>query len=159
MNADGTGIERLTEDTVGQAAPVYSPNGQQLAFKHAGEIGVMAEGGGEVTVLTGQPGLADQPDWAPDGAKIVYMQYDPDDEKEHLWIMNADGSNRTQFTPVGITSDPSWSPDGTQIVYTKWDADTFYGDIWRKNVSGSGGAQLTDTGSGDEWMPDWQTLP
>jgi len=47
------------------------------------------------------------PAWSPDGSKIVF------NDREDLWLINADGSGLTQFTDdLGINkySHAAWSP-------------------------------------------------
>ena len=69
--------------------------------------------------------------YSPDGQKIVWMSsqgYDMTPLKTDYWIMDFDGSNKTQLTffntpghahyrgmPI-VAADSSWSPDGNRIV-------------------------------------------
>ena len=73
--------------------------------------------------------------WSPDGKKIVYNVYDDSNAplplhdpqcdgtgvKSSIWIMNSDGTGKTQLTTDedGYCSDPSFSPDDSKIVYAK----------------------------------------
>jgi len=52
------------------------------------------------------------PRWAPGGERIAYQS------GAHLWLMDADGSNKRQLTTTGgIQRRPAWSPDGSAIAY------------------------------------------
>lgn len=64
------------------------------------------------------------PMWSPNSTQIAYIQ--DDTERADVWVMDADGTNKTQLTTyVDLkVTDPDikvtgieWSPDGTQIAY------------------------------------------
>ncbi|MCB9822655.1 DUF5050 domain-containing protein [Candidatus Nomurabacteria bacterium] len=69
-----------------------------------------------------------------------------------VWVMNADGSGKTQLTPEEETNIyPSFAPDGSKIVYTHIN-DSY--DIRTMNPDGSG---VNDTGSDGlyyDWLPN-----
>ncbi len=67
--------------------------------------------------------------WHPDGMRILFQTDDyagfdypedpvPDATDAHIWVMNRDGSGRTQLT-AGTSHDirPTWSPDGSQVGF------------------------------------------
>ncbi|MGH9882489.1 MAG: hypothetical protein ACRD6N_13710, partial [Pyrinomonadaceae bacterium] len=87
--------------------------------------------------LDGFQGVA----WTPDG-KIVY--HSMASGSEGIWIMDADGKNRSQLT-TGETADyqPSVSRDGRYIVFVSERTRTR--SIWRINNDGSNPKQLTLT--------------
>jgi Tol biopolymer transport system component len=59
-----------------------------------------------------------EPDWSPDGSKIVFTSRR--DGRSHVYVMRADGSGTRRLTS-GKHSDasPSWSPDGRLIAFTR----------------------------------------
>ena len=87
------------------------------------EIYVMDDDGSNLRRLTNNPLSDSGPRWSPDGKHIVFMrQVDiRDNQRSHLFIMNADGTNERQLTEphpfVGADLDPVFSPDGKSILF------------------------------------------
>ena len=50
------------------------------------------------------------PEWSPDGSKIVYL----DNDHQQLWIANADGSEPRQLTFEGSNCCAEWIPVTTR---------------------------------------------
>jgi serine/threonine protein kinase len=79
--------------------------------------------GGNLVQVTNLPDGACQPDWSPDGARLVFISpcqgrreiY----ERTSLYIVNADGTGVQALpgSPEG-DFDPAWSPDGIHIAFT-----------------------------------------
>ena len=122
---DGSDPLRLTENSVPDTDPAYSPDGTKIAFVRLNDIWVMnANGTGEVAI-SGPEGPDSQPAWSPDGSKIVYVsnQNTPGGGTTgfELFVRNADGSGtprRLTDTPNNVSSRaPAWSPAGNQIAY------------------------------------------
>jgi len=53
--------------------------------------------------------------WSPDGTKIAFVHGNGD--SLNVFVMNADGTNRTRLTNRYEVRGPCWSPDGSQIAY------------------------------------------
>lgn len=57
-----------------------------------------------------------QPDWSPDGRKILFASTRNGDSE--IYVMNADGSAQTRLTDnPARDDDASWSPNGKHIVF------------------------------------------
>ena len=92
--------------------------------------------------------------------KIVFYSEDANGDYE-IYIINADGSNRTQLTFDSANDGaPSLSPDGTKIVYTSYRDG--HKEIWKMNSDGTGQTRLDDlssyssglTDDNPSWSPD-----
>lgn len=72
--------------------PKVSPDGQSIVLAIEWNIWTMTIEGKNLRQLTTDRGR--YPNWSPDGSKIIYCK--PSMEGGTLWIMNADGSEKTQ---------------------------------------------------------------
>ena len=155
MNADGSGVSRLTDNAANDWVPSWSPDGGRIAF-HSDrdgdrEIYVMNADGTGVSRLTDNSANDWIPSWSPDGGRIAFYS-DRDGDRE-IYVMNADGTGVSRLTDnTGYDGDPSWSPDGRRIAFHS-DRDG-NGEIYVMNADGTGVSRLTDSPGGD-WYPSW----
>jgi len=155
MNADGSGVTRLTNDSHPDEAPFsWSPDGRQIAFARPfgdADIYVMNADGSNQTRLTNDVGEARSPAWSPDGQRIAFAS--ERDGNSEIYVMNTDGSGHTRLTnDSSFDSYPAWSPDGRRIAFaSERDGD---GEIYVMNADGSEQTNLTNSPD-DEWLPSW----
>ena len=140
-NADGSAMERLTDNAGYDAEPVISGDGSKIVFGSQREgdfdIYIMDADGSNVKRLTDTVGYDGGPWISPDGKRIVWRAWHPQTPAEKrqwrlnmqnnyiqstpldIWVMNSDGSGKTRLTNNGATNwAPSWHPDGERIVFS-----------------------------------------
>src|SRR5712692_4400952 len=117
MNADGTGVTRVTNDPQVDGRPAFAPDGQSIVFhssRPAGkqEIWAVNLDGTGLTQLT-RDSINFAPAVSPDGQTIAYVSMR--DKNYDIWLMGRDGSNQRAFTrtPQQKESEPHFLRDGT----------------------------------------------
>ncbi|MEO8138833.1 MAG: CehA/McbA family metallohydrolase, partial [Gemmatimonadota bacterium] len=95
--------------------------------------------------LTTGPGYAYQPDWAPDGSRVVYANYRDDAVELRLLDVNS-LADAPLVVNGAVNVDPRWSPDGSRIAYV---STAFEGrfHIWLVQVPSSGFRVPSEKGS------------
>ena len=119
-----TGVDKqITFDTESMAYPVWSPDGQWIAFEmRRGEdsfLSVMDRNGGQFTQLTAEPGHAWPHSWSPDGDQIAFAGLR--DGAWNVWRISRSSREQKRLTNYRSLSSfvrySAWSPRGTPIVF------------------------------------------
>lgn len=85
--------------------------------------------------------------------RIAYMAKETPEDNWSIWLMRADGSERTRLTDVEANDmAPTWSPDGRRIAFvTDRDGNR---EIYVMSANGSSQQNLTRHDA-EDWTPDW----
>jgi Tol biopolymer transport system component len=175
VNADGSGLTRLTSDR-GDGQPAWSPDGSRIAFlamRQADEraleglsmhrmIYLMDADGGNLRRLTDLPAAVLR--WSPDGT-LIGIQSSAEDETNRnatgivsnaIYVMDADGRRQRRLTELTYRNTlASWSPDGRHIAYAS-DRDNNW-EIYVADVD-RGREQRLTTRPGPDRSPVWSNI-
>ena len=148
MDADGENPRNLTQNPGTDETPVWSPDGQHIAFQSYRygnpDIYVMDADGENLRNLTQNPDDDLSPVWSPDGQHIAFtsLRYGNWD----IYVMDADGKNLRNLTQNPARDEsPVWSPDGQHIAFTSLRDNNW--DIWLITIGGEDSSTPTDGGS------------
>jgi Tol biopolymer transport system component len=138
-------------------------------------FGMDFDGGGlqDLSARAGGGYSDTDPDWSPDGQRIVFVRT-PRAGAPEIWVMNRDGTGARRVVRLtgatGVTGEysptPRWSPDGGRIAYAAvarvaTPGAPLYPSIFTIGVNGEGERQLTDNdliNTGPVWSPDGAQL-
>ncbi|MBU7014708.1 MAG: PD40 domain-containing protein [Theionarchaea archaeon] len=156
IRSDGENVRRLTNNTLMDTYPCWSPDGKKIAFlsfRDTLDIYVMNQDGSEVTLLYDSGSHDGDIHWA--GETIVFTR------DNRIWMMNQDGTGARPVTdppragewgkavlPFG-DYDPRLSPDGKRIVFERLvDDETRHGNynLYCISIDSSSEQALTSTG-------------
>ena len=115
-----TDIARLNLQSGMQSGPVWSPDGQFIAYSSNPQgpdqnfdIWVQAVAGGDPIRLTSSAATDWQPDWSPDGKNLIVFRSER--EGGGLFLVSAFTGPERKLTGFGY--QPRWSPDGSRILF------------------------------------------
>lgn len=154
-------VTQLTDGDHYEHSIAWSPRGDEILFVSNREpdpdrffnydIFTVRVADRVVRRVTNTESVLYRPVWSPDGSMIAYQgttrgltSSETTMEDTHVWVMNADGSNRRD---VGAAIDnrqgaPAWSPDGRSVYATVQDRGSAH--LYRFPVTGGSPERVID---------------
>ncbi len=118
MRPNGQDLTKIVERG---AYPVWSPDGQRIAFVWNG-IWVVNRDGTLPVLLTGSQSPDQQfefspPSWSPDGMQLLFSSNESG--ATEVYVVSADGQSRMSLSRDWKlrARQPVWSPDGSKIAF------------------------------------------
>ena len=156
------GVQQITDNEQDDFGPVFSPDGNQVAWhalhptQKTWEVYVANVDGTGLRSLSNHPADDSFPKWSPDGRQIVFHSNRIDNQFDTFVIDVAggsatllNGSERNEFGPV-------YSPDGSRVAFHRGLSRTT-SEIFIMNPDGTGETQVTNLGRLSQfvsWSPD-----
>jgi eukaryotic-like serine/threonine-protein kinase len=173
---DGGAQKRLTVNPDADGSPVWSPDGQYLAFNRVSEnersiITIPILGSPERKLYTAKRSWVGREvliDWSPTGESIAYTDSDAPERPLGICLLEVATRESRQLTspPEGWYGDtqPAFSQDGQMLAFVRWSVmsgGAGEGDLYVMAVAGGEPRRLTfDNKSiaGLTWTPDGRSI-
>ena len=146
----------------GAMAPLWSPDGEWIAFRLSRPAGapatlaVMRRDGSEVREIAGDLGgreVSGANNWSADGEWVYF------DAGGHIFRANVRGGYSEQLTVAGVNAAPALSPDDQLVTYTLWFRG--YGqppDLYVMNADGGSPRLLLERAINNGWSSDGRSV-
>tara|TARA_Y100001935_G_scaffold134135_1_gene111027 strand:- start:392 stop:1471 length:1080 start_codon:yes stop_codon:yes gene_type:complete len=172
----GDDLSHITRNSWTDTEPKASPDGTKLIFasdrdgnREIYSLDLAYIGGyynwnvDNLTNLTNDPYFDGDFSFSPNGNKILYLKYFPENDNYDIFQMDTDGSNKKNISNTPwYEKKPIFSPDGSSIIYQSWkynNADIFFTYLIegnQENISKSLGDDLIFEGT--PFTPDGQQI-
>jgi TolB protein len=161
VNANGSGLRRLTNNPANDFDPAWSPDGRMIAFRSERdsntEIYVMAADGSAQRNLSRDPSDDWGPIWTPDG-QVAWNCARGLSFGFKACLERPDGSGLHTIPADTYIEYMDWSDDGSKVAFMSQEPGASGSDpdynVYTMNSDGSGVRRLTTTRGEDGW-PSW----
>jgi Tol biopolymer transport system component len=141
INADGSGLTRLTKDGLSWAG-AWSPDGTRIVFNQFDTrtfvirvVTMRADGRGARTTLTTAFWESGFAYFTPNGKSIVFYSQ-VGGLVSAAWVMNSGGANKVRLTPAALEGAPAdISPDGQHVLLVSHVNTSLQNSIYTTGVS------------------------
>ena len=128
---NGRSKRTLAKHQATDVNPVWSPDGQHIAFAAGRSLYTVRPDGTDLTQVVESLQLQTQPSWSPDGLRIAFVGESPGEGTWGIYSVAPDGSNlllvaqieqkyveKMRFPQLydGRFGNLAWSPDGKQLL-------------------------------------------
>lgn len=149
MDIKRKNLSRLTDATVAERAPTFSPDGQKIAFESIEssgeddlEIFVVNVDGTNKKQLTFNDVDDGHPAFSPDGKQIVFTSFVEDNFE--IYLIDIDDGKLRRLTRNNFGDyQPAFSPDGKRIIFVSNQNDGY--ELCMMNADGTNRKQLTSS--------------
>ena len=149
---------RFTFKRGNQYSPIWSPDGQTLAFSddNAGVDALSSKPltgrGEERTMLPPGTGSVYALSWSPDGTNILYRSEDPKNGFEVEMMTVGQAKTSVYLTGAAAETQAQFSPDGLWVAYTSTESGR--PEVYVQPFPPTGAKWQVSTGGGDQ--PRWR---
>ncbi len=137
-----------------------SPDGAVLAFSWAGDVWVVASGGGAATRLTVHPADDGNPVWSHDGQWLAFSS--DRHGAANVLVMRRDGTDVKRLTFGDVAEIPTdWAPDDREVYFQSRREGDAYREprLYQVPVAGGQAVRLVDCfGAAARVSPDGKTI-
>jgi len=163
-------VRQLTQGNDDEHSIDWSPDGAEILFCSNREpnsdeffqydVFALNVASGQIRRITATESTEYAPRWSPDGKHIAFAgtrrgltDRETTMEDTHVWMMNADGSERREIGAVidNRQSHPRWSPDGSAVYFTYQERGSVH--LARLPIAAGAAVEtvVNDTGSVAAW--------